>query len=247
MDRIILLTNDDGFDAPGLNILREVAREFGEVWIVAPRREQSGSSHSLTLRKDIEVRQLEERFYWVDGTPADCILIAIYKLLPSRPSLIISGINDGFNLAEDVFYSGTVAGAREGAIYGIRSMAISIGNLNGPPDWNTARIWTERLISILLDAPFRLLNINIPNIPAGEVKGFKVVPLGSREYVEPVKMDENGRYRIGGAPRALKTRNTDIGAIKEGYISITPLLINITDNDGVEFLKKVMGNQPTKI
>ncbi len=243
MDRVILLTNDDGFDAPGLQVLQEVAEEFGQVWTVAPRSEQSGSSHSLTLRKDIEVRRVKERVYWVDGTPADCILIALYKLLPSRPSLIISGINDGFNLAEDVFYSGTVAGAREGAIYGIRSMAVSIGNLNGPPDWNTARIWTRKLISILIDAPFRLLNVNIPNIPADEVKGFRIVPLGSREYVEPVKVDENGRYRIGGAPRPLRTRNTDIGAIKEGYISITPLLINITDNDGIEFLEKVMGNQ----
>ncbi len=239
---LILLTNDDGYDAPGIKILREISLKFGEVWVVAPRREQSGASHSLTLRKDIEVKEVEDRYFWVDGTPADCILIALYKLLPRKPDLVISGINDGYNLAEDVFYSGTVAGAREGAIYGIKSIAISVGNLHTGPDWRTARIWGERVIEVLIDKPFRLINVNIPNIPSENVKGIKVAQLGSREYIEPVKINGNGKFRIGGEPKPIITDETDIGAVKEGYVSLTPLLINITDMDGLKFLKKLLSD-----
>lgn len=237
---VILITNDDGYDSEGIGILRDVALQFGEVWVVAPLKEQSGASHSLTLRKDIEVGKVGERYFWVDGTPADCVLIALYKLLPRKPHLIISGINDGYNLAEDVFYSGTVAGAREGAIYGISSIAISMGNLESGPNWEAARIWSKRVIETLIDIPFKLLNVNIPNLEPDMIKGMKVVRLGSRKYVEPVKVDGNGKFRIGGEPKPIITDDTDIGAVKEGFVSITPLLIDITDYREMDSLKEYL-------
>lgn len=238
----ILLTNDDGIHAPGLEVLEEIARSLSDdVWIVAPEHEQSGMSHSLTLHDPLRLRQLGEKRFAVKGTPTDCVIMGVDKVLPQKPDLILSGVNRGQNIAEDVTYSGTVAGAMEGALLGIRSFALSQAygwhNMDRV-DWSCCREHGSRVVKELLahELPFQtLLNINFPDCPPEDVKGIAYTAQGQRDQA---KLNVNERFDTRGQAyywlgfegrRSDPTEGTDLYAVANGYVSVSPLSINLTD------------------
>jgi len=238
----ILLTNDDGYHAPGMEVLERIARQFSDdIWIVAPAEEQSGAGHSLTLNRPVRLRQFAERRFAVSGTPTDAVMMALRKVLPGKPDLILSGVNRGANLGDDVTYSGTVSAAVEGALAGIRSIALSqVYAREGMGDsvpFAAAEEWGARAIAQLLDAPFAprtLVNINFPAIPAAEVRGIRVVRQGFHDYAR-------GSVVEGTDPRGYPYfwfglhgiehtagHATDLEAIQDGYVSVTPLQLDLT-------------------
>lgn len=238
MAPLLLLTNDDGFFSPGLEALHESLRDLGEIFIVAPDREKSATSLSLSLHRPLRIQTIRSQVYAVDGTPADCIYLAVKKLLPRPPDLVISGINAGPNLGhQDVAYSGTVAAALQAAFLGLRSVAISLlaDNQNNYSFAQAAHIM-KKIIAYFLACPFPAglaLNINLPPPP---IKGIKVVPLGDKKYNPEIieQTDPRGRqyYWIGsGNPECSGERETDIEAVKQGYVALTPLKINFTAID----------------
>lgn len=237
--RLILLSNDDGVNSEGILKLREVVSHLGDVYIIAPDKERSGASHSITLGQPIRVKKLEDKVFSVAGTPADCVLLGIFELLPGRPDLVLSGINKGYNLGEDVFYSGTVAAAREGAIYDIPALAISLGSSASTYHWETAKYFTKIIIDEIfkLRLDFELININIPNRPKKEIRGIRIVRLGRRSYQDPVEKKEDNIYYIGGEPLWKKEPGTDLKAVSDGFVSITPLNIDLTDYDELKRLQ----------
>jgi len=230
MSKVILLSNDDGVEAQGIKVLMEGLVDLGTLYVVAPSDQMSGSSHSITLGREIEVVEQGERVYAVKGTPADCTLIALFGLLPRKPDLVISGINLGYNLGEDVFYSGTVAAAREGALYGVRAMSISIEDV-GNPHWETAlhftRVLAERILRDELGG--RLFNVNVPSRMLGEIKGIRFTRLGTRSYRDPVERVGPCRFRIGGEPMWKWEEGTDLEAVGKSFVSVTPLKVDLTD------------------
>jgi 5'-nucleotidase len=238
-DARVLIANDDGIRAPGLKLLEKVMRRLArEVWVVAPDSEQSAASHSLTMRRPLYLRQVGRRRFTVDGTPTDCVLIAIHQVLKDKPpDLVLSGINRGGNLGEDATYSGTVAAAMEGTLLGIRSMALSQVYENGADTpWTTAETWTEEVLRRLPGFEWPrgvLLNVNFPAVPATAVTGIEVT--------------EQGRHKIGGTmvegtdPRGQRyfwiaghrqqdkrLRGTDLAAVEGGAVSVTPLCLDLT-------------------
>ena len=231
---LILLSNDDGVAAPGLMALHAALGPVGEVHIVAPEREQSANSHSLTLHRPLRHRRVEPRIHAIDGTPADCVYVALYYegMLPRRPSLVLSGINVGPNLGSDIHYSGTVAAAREGALRGIPSIALSmcdgadLGLAAG-----TARDMASRLLSARPpDGPAPLLNVNFP---AGTPRGVRVTSLGRRMYHDEViaRLDPRGReyFWLGGPGHGNELlEGSDTEAIEHGYVAVTALLTDVT-------------------
>lgn len=238
----ILITNDDGINAPGLTVLQDIARELSEdIWTVAPELDQSGAAHSLTLREPIRMREIGERVFAVRGTPTDCIIMGVkYVLKDQRPDLVLSGVNRGSNLAEDVTYSGTIAGALEGTLLGIRSIALSqSGSLaeGGTIKWQTARAHGPDLVRKLLAQdwlPGVLLNVNFPDREPGEVAGLSVTVQGRRDQ-DLLVIDE--RQDTWGSPyfwfgyerrRSNPDQGTDLRAIYEGRISVTPLALDLT-------------------
>ena len=238
----ILLTNDDGIFAPGLAVLEAIARQFSDdVWIVAPAEEQSGAGHSLTLSRPVRLRQHDERRFSVAGTPTDSVMMALREVMPAAPDLILSGVNRGANLGDDVTYSGTVSAAIEGALAGIRSIALSqVYASEGMGDavpFGAAEAWGARVIAPLLEAPFAprtLVNINFPAIPADQVKGIRVVRQGFHDYsrgtvVEGI--DPRGyRYFWFGLNGIEHTPGhaTDLEAIQDGFVAVTPLQLDLT-------------------
>jgi 5'-nucleotidase len=250
----ILLTNDDGYHAPGLKILEEIARTISDdIWVVAPADEQSGAGHSLTLTRPIRVRRHDERRFAVAGTPTDAVMMALARIMKDhQPDLILSGVNRGANLAEDVTYSGTVSAAMEGALAGVRSIALSqVYSREGMGDtvpFSAARDWGEKVLRPLIDAPIAprtLVNINFPALPAAEVKGVRVVGQGLRDY---------GRLQIVGNrdPRGYEyfwfglgptvetpAHDTDLEAVQDGYIAITPLHLDLTHRDSLDMLSAI--------
>ena len=238
----ILLTNDDGINAPGLNVLERIARQLSDdVWICAPAEEQSGAGHSLTLSRPVRLRQHAERRFSVSGTPTDSVTMALRKALPGPPDLILSGVNRGANLGDDVTYSGTVAAAMEGALAGIRSIALSqvyrkegVGN---DVSFAAAEEWGAKAIAPLLEVPFTprtLININFPPLDGSAVKGIRVVRQGFHDYnrgsvVEGI--DPRGfRYFWFGLDGIEHTpgHETDLEAIQDGFVSVTPLQLDLT-------------------
>lgn len=240
----ILLTNDDGIFAPGLEVLERIARQFADdVWICAPAEEQSGAGHSLTLGRPVRLRRHSERRFSVSGTPTDSVMMALRKVMPGKPDLILSGVNRGANLGDDVTYSGTVSAAVEGALAGIRSIALSqVYEKEGMGDavpFAAAEAWGARAIAPLLDAPFAdrtLVNINFPPIAAEAVQGIRVVRQGFHDYAR-------GSVVEGTDPRGYQYfwfglhgiehthgHQTDLEAIQDGYISVTPLQLDLTHN-----------------
>jgi len=233
---ILLVTNDDGIFAPALQKLREALAPLGRVVIVAPDRDQSATSHSLTLHRPFRIRSHGEDVYSVDGTPTDCVVTAWYGLLDQPPDMVISGINHGPNMGEDVFYSGTVAAAIEGTLQGAASIAASLVTRELADFVEPAR-FIARLARQVLDhgLPRRqLLNVNMPHRPWSEIGGVEVTRLGSRVYRDTLvkKVDPRGRdyYWIGGEDPVWEAQpGSDFQAVSEGRISVTPLRLDLTD------------------
>lgn len=234
----ILVTNDDGVFSEGIKLLAEVLTEIAEVTVVAPDREQSASGHSLTLHHPLRLRQLEDNVYSVDGTPTDCVNLGVLWLMKdNRPDLIVSGINFGVNMGDDVTYSGTVSATFEGTLLGIPSVAFS-QEVREPFSFAPAADFARRLVSLLATAELPddlLLNVNVP---AGEVKGVRLTRLGHRIYKQVVveKTDpRGGRYFwIAGTPVWTADTGTDHDAVSSGRISVTPLHLDLTDYRGLE-------------
>lgn len=233
----ILVTNDDGVGAPGIKALARALAPLGEVYVVAPDREQSASSHALTLQQPLRLNPIEERVWSVTGTPTDSVLVAVHCVMSAEPpDLVVSGINAGPNMGDDVTYSGTVAGAFEGTLLGIPSMAISLGTLEAPFHYETAAVWAARLARQLLARPMppkTLLNVNVPSVPPDEIKGLRLTRLGHRVYRETIseKTDPRGKpyFWVGGYAEWAPEENTDIQALRAGYVSVTPLNLDMTD------------------
>jgi 5'-nucleotidase len=233
----ILVTNDDGILAPGLALLADVCREVGDVTVVAPDREQSGTSHSLTLHRPLRPARRPDGAWQIDGTPTDCVMLALQALMPERPDFVFSGVNHGPNMGEDVLYSGTVAAAMEAVTLGVPGVAISFAG-NHPETMATYR---ERLVQLLRQITSVpqfpsdiLLNINVPRIPASEVRGTRVTKLGSRFFSESITrmQDPWGReiFWIGGGTITWTGgEDSDHRAVAEGYLSITPLHMDLTN------------------
>lgn len=247
---LILLANDDGVDAPGIRALDAALREAFDVVRVAPEREMSGQAHSITLTRPLRLRRVADGVHAVDGTPADCIYVGLFHpdVLPRRPDLIASGINHGANLGADVFYSGTVAAAREGALRGIPSVAFSqVGRADLAASAQRARRLVERLLEAEVppgDPP--LLNVNFP---PGEPRGTRATILGRRLYTDEVdvRRDPRGReYLWIGGPGAHHSpvEGSDTDAIDAGFVSVTPLLIRATHADHLGLAAWAAGNGP---
>ena len=249
----ILLTNDDGIHAPGLKVLEAIARQFSDdIWIVAPAEEQSGAGHSLTLTSPVRLRQYDERRFAVAGTPTDSVTMGLRKIMPAAPDVILSGVNRGANLGDDVTYSGTVAAAIEGALAGIRSIALSqVYAKEGIGDavpFEAATGWGAKVVAPLLDAPFAprtLMNVNFPPCVPGAVTGVRVVPHGRRKIGDALcqRMDPRGRayYWIGPLTEVdVVAPDTDLGVLSEGGISVTPLHLDLTHGPTVASLRQAL-------
>jgi 5'-nucleotidase len=238
----ILITNDDGIEAPGLDVLHQIASELSDdVWTVAPETDQSGAAHSLTLHEPLRLRKLGERSYAVKGTPTDCVIMCVRHILhDQKPDLVLSGVNAGQNIADDVTYSGTIAGAIEGTLLGIPSVALSQGvNYEARHEirWQTAMHHGAGVIRRLLDAAWPegvMLNLNFPDCEPGDVRGIQVTTQGKRDqdYLRIVdRTDARGNpYYWLGFNRQLSEpeKGTDLWALREKYISVTPLQLNLT-------------------
>ncbi|MGB9715390.1 MAG: 5'/3'-nucleotidase SurE [Thermodesulfovibrionales bacterium] len=244
---IILITNDDGIHSPGIIALATALKGLGDVYIVAPDRERSAVSHSLTLHRPLRVEKLREGVYSIDGTPTDCVILAINKILPEKPALVASGINRGGNLGGDITYSGTVSGAIEGTIMGIPSFAISLvtGEEAQPAHFETASSFATKIARFILDKslpPDTLLNINVPNVDKNQIKGIRFTHQGKMVYSNSIKEihDPKGKrhYWIGGTQINVEhDDDTDIQSVKDGYISITPIHLDLTNYEALDYLR----------
>ncbi len=246
--RNILLTNDDGFHSEGLNILENTLKEMGKVIVVAPDKERSAVSFSLTLHRPLRVIELRENFYIVDGTPADCVNIALKEIMKDKPALVVSGINLGPNLGDDTIFSGTVSAAIQAALFDVPSIAISTISKEG-------KFYFEDSARIALMLTRWVLENGLPegvvlsvNVPPPPVKGVKITSLGRKRYSPDIieRVDPRGRkyFWIGnGNPVMEGSEDTDVGAVKNNYISITPIHLDLTAR---EFLHKLKGAQLEK-
>ncbi len=247
----ILLTNDDGYYAPGLKVLEEIAATLSDdVWIVAPADEQSGAGHSLTLTRPLRVRQHGARRFAVAGTPTDAVMMALAKIMAdAKPDLILSGVNRGANLAEDVTYSGTVSAAMEGALAGVRSIALSQAyareGMGDVVPFDAARQWGAKVLAPLIEAPLAprtLVNINFPALPADQVLGTRVVAQGLRDYGRlqiVTNRDPRGYdYHWFALGPSIETpaHSTDVEAVADGYIAVTPLHLDLTHHASLAML-----------
>ena len=231
----ILLSNDDGYFAPGLAALAEALRGVGEVVVVAPEQNRSGASNSLTLDRPLYLKKAANGFYFVNGTPTDCVHLAVTGMLDELPDIIVSGINHGANMGDDTIYSGTVAAATEGFLLGIPSIAISLNSYESN-NFSTAGLVARELVERFIRDPIReavLLNVNVPDIPHADLKGMEVTRLGRRHKAEPVVKMMSPRneavYWVGAAGAAADAGpGTDFNAVERGVVSITPLQIDLT-------------------
>lgn len=232
----ILLSNDDGISSEGLAILQKVLAPLDEVWVVAPDRDQSAVSHSLTLQRPLRIDKVGPRAFAVDGTPTDCVNLAINGILPERPCLVISGINRGANMGDDITYSGTVSAAMEATLLGVPAIAVSLV-AREHFDFGSAAAFTHQLAATVLHdrlPPDTLLNVNVPGVPSEEIKGFALTRQGKRRYGDAIveKIDPRGRkyYWIGGGElEFVDAEGTDFSAVQRGLISITPLHLDLTN------------------
>jgi 5'/3'-nucleotidase len=227
---ILLVTNDDGVHAPGLAALRKALDDLGEVYVLAPEREQSACGHALTLHRPLRVERLDERRLAVNGTPSDCVNLGVLGLLPAPPVLVVSGINDGSNLGDDVTYSGTVSAAMEGTLLGVPSVAVSLAS--GGDLEQAAVVARLVVMRVLVSGLPRKTLLNV-NVPAGTVRGIRLTRLGHRVYAGKIveQTDPRGRshYWIGaGPPEWENLEGTDMGAVHDGYVAVTPLHLDLT-------------------
>jgi 5'-nucleotidase len=244
----ILVSNDDGYFAPGIIALAKAMTALGDVTVVAPEQNQSGASHSLTLNRPLSVQETEHGFRYVNGTPTDCVHIAMTGLLEHRPDVVVSGINNGLNMGDDTIYSGTVAAAMEGFLFGVPSFAFSLVD----KDWthldaaaNVARKIVSRVMASHAAGPF-LLNVNIPNLANVDEAPVVVTRLGKRHPSEPVHVMESPRggtiYWIGAAGAARDAGpGTDFHAVANGSVAVTPLQIDLTHGDRLDEVRGWLG------
>jgi 5'-nucleotidase len=241
----ILVTNDDGIQAPGLAILAEALNSVGDVWVYAPDRQQSAVGHGVSLHRPLRVQPLRDRWFMVDGTPTDCVMLAVRDLLKRTPDLVVSGVNPGANLGDDVTYSGTVAGAYEGMLLGIRSIAVSDVSYV-PQHMDTAgrvaRLIAERVLENGLP-PDTMLNVNVPDLPYEDLEGAAVTRMGRRHYEDEIVRREDPRGRLyfwigGSEPRHVIESGTDFEAIEQRKVSITPLHRDLTNHGALATLRK---------
>lgn len=233
----ILVSNDDGYLAAGLHYLATALASFGEVTVVAPDRNRSGASNSLTLELPLRATLSDNGYYRVDGTPTDCVHLGITGLLKTEPDIVVSGINHGANLGDDVIYSGTVAGAMEGRFLGLPSLAVSINSFE-PRHLDSAAKAVTHLIHRLIQQPLdwnMILNVNVPDLPWDEIQGFTATRLGHRHKAEPVVKAKDPRgesiYWVG-SPGVEEDagEGTDFHAVRAGFISVTPIQIDLTQH-----------------
>ncbi|MEZ5840172.1 MAG: 5'/3'-nucleotidase SurE [Hyphomicrobiales bacterium] len=250
----ILITNDDGIHAPGLAVLERIARQLSDdVWVVAPETDQSGASHSLTLNDPLRLRKIGDKTFAVRGTPTDCVIMGVRHVLPSAPDLVLSGVNRGQNLADDVTYSGTIAGAIEGTLLGVRSMALSqaYGWANrARVPWETGEALAPALIDRLtgVELPHNtLLNINFPDCPAAEVGGIEITHQGKRNqdllYIDPREDGRGNPYFWIAFKRGPEEpeEGSDLRAVRDGRISVTPLQLDLTAQETRRRLAEAFG------
>ena len=241
----ILVSNDDGYFAPGIGVLAEALSQSAHVTVVAPERDRSGASNSLTLDRPLSVRTAANGYIYVNGTPTDCVHLAVTGLLDELPDIVISGVNHGANMGDDTIYSGTVAAATEGFLLGIPSFAISLVAHGGGHFETAARIACE-LVQRFKSWPSRdrlLLNVNVPDVPYGELAGVRVTRLGRRHKAEPVVKSTTPRgdlvYWVGAAGGAADAgEGTDFYATAHGQVSVTPLQIDLTRYSQLETVKE---------
>lgn len=233
----ILVTNDDGIHAPGICALADALREIGEVFIVAPDRERSAVGHALTLHHPLRATEIHRHSFAVDGTPTDCVNLGIHNLLSSKPDIVVSGINRGANLGDDVTYSGTVSAAMEATLMGIPSFAISLVTRDHGEHYASAARFASKLARVIVKERLpadTFLNVNVPDLPENEIGSPCITSQGKREYVGGIidNTDPRGRkyYWIGSSiPEFRDIEGTDYHAIKHGHISITPLHLDLTN------------------
>jgi 5'-nucleotidase len=249
---LILVTNDDGISSPGIKILAKALKEIGDVYVVAPETEQSAVAHALTLHRPLKSLKVGNRTYCVNGTPTDCVIIGVNKILPQKPDIIVSGINNGGNLGDNITYSGTVAAAMEGTLLGIPSLAFSLalaenGNFAHAHISSKFRIAAEHARGLTTQTlkmglpDDTLLNINIPDVK--EIRGIKITKQGKLVYDNAIKdlQDPRGKECFwigGGIPQWESGDNTDLDAVQNGYISVTPVHMNLTNYDALRYIEK---------
>ena len=244
----ILLSNDDGYFAPGIAHLAEALSTIAEITVVAPERDRSGASNSLTLDRPLSLRRSHNGFYYVNGTPTDCVHLAVTGMLEGLPDMVISGVNDGANMGDDTIYSGTVAAATEGFLLGIPSIAVSMVSVSRGNFATAARVALD-LVKHYLDNKFHvpiLLNVNVPDIPYDQLAGMEVTRLGRRHKAESTIKSLTPRgetvYWVGAAGGAQDaSEGTDFFAVQRNRVSMTPLQIDLTHYDQIDFAKTWVG------
>jgi 5'-nucleotidase len=245
----ILVSNDDGVYARGIKELAAALCEIGDVTVVAPDRERSGASHSLTMDVPLRAHEIRDGVFAVAGTPTDCVLLALKMLMPEPPDLLVSGVNRGANMGDDVTYSGTIAAAMEATLLGVPSVAVSLCRCDdGSRDYDftaSAGIARELALMVLENGlpDWTLLNVNVPNIPGDEIKGVRVVRQGKQVYEEAVieKQDPRGRtyYWIGGELSKWENEpDTDFAVVSQGYVAVTPVKLDLTDYAVMDSLRE---------
>jgi 5'-nucleotidase len=248
----ILVTNDDGISSPGIKILSKTLKSIGDVYVVAPETEQSAVAHALTLHRPLRFKKVGSKTYYVNGTPTDCVIIGVNKILPHRPDIIVSGINNGANLGDDISYSGTVAAAIEGTFLGVPSIAVSSvrdsqNNNNSRKDALKFQVAANFARDIALKVINRglpentLLNVNVPN--CAKINGVRITKQGKLVYDNSVQelRDPRGNeyYWVGGGiPQWESGENTDFGAVQDGYISVTPVHLDLTNHEAIKYLEE---------
>jgi len=240
----ILLSNDDGYFAPGLEALAQAVAELGDVTVVAPERNRSGASNSLTLDRPLQLKQAANGFHYVNGTPTDCVHLAVTGMLDHEPDMVLSGINLGANMGDDTVYSGTVAAAMEGYLLGVPAIAFSLASFEGKHFATAARV-ARQLAKRFQARPFGapvLLNVNVPDVPYDVLEGMRITRLGRRHKAEPVVKQVSPRgetvYWVGAAGAAADAgEGTDFHAVANGWVSVTPLQIDLTHTGQMDRLR----------
>ncbi len=244
----ILISNDDGYRSAGIRCLAAAVESVARVTVVAPDRDRSGASNSLTLDNPLRARKADNGFIYVEGTPTDCVHLAITGLLEDEPDMVVSGINAGANLGDDVNYSGTVAAAMEGRFLGLPAIAVSLVSFQPQHNATAARVVLE-LLARLQDEPIPpniILNVNVPDLPYAELQGWQVTRLGHRHKSEPVirQTDPRGRaiYWVGPAGSEQDAGpGTDFHAVRHGFVSVTPIQADLTRHDAIDTVRRCLG------
>ena len=249
MRPLILVTNDDGVHAHGLAALHKAMMELGDVYVAAPDRERSAVSHALTLHRPLKADELMEHVYSINGTPTDCVALALHKILPRKPDLVASGINRGGNLGDDVTYSGTVSAAMEGTILGVPSFAISLAG-ERPFRYDSAVPFAIEVARYILEKqlPYdTFLNVNVPNLQEGSLKGIRITKQGKRIYDNAIQeiyspWGEKHYWIGGGKPYWEHGEDMDMQSVMDGYVSVTPVHMDMTNYSALDVLRKTWKN-----